>query len=341
MAKTKLFYTILYAMLFLFALLLIIRMIRSEEGFQNQQDTQKPKPELYDLDLFFKNYPLQKICEIYNKGFPTVVNSFSIDEEAKKVPEEIAKKDARDYLLDTLSGGVALCPFSLPTNKSLQTSYDFVEKLDRNLLVKAMSTLYYFTGNLQLSAETTKAQLKKMEGFITECSAIELENRRIVPLQCIPADIMKATQQQEINAVDRFDMEQRVSMKSDISKKLAKLHSNLLAFQEEFFSFNDSDVEKYTPKYNKAKSEYDFWSSPAESLPFPYNTMSQERRDRKKMEWKADMDENKNKLDMALIYRKFARVPMKKLVETYYKLEKEIEGSADEIEQGISEAGKS
>lgn len=327
--------TILLSMLFLLALLLVLRMIRLDEGFQNPPQSKNGEP--YDLDLFFDKYPIARICEIYEKGFPTVVNSFSISENGDKVDPSIATLAAKDYLQKTLLGGVVMCPFALPKEKTLKKSFDFVMNLDDNLLVKAMSTLYFFAANVQLSVDSSRKQLKGVEGFLSECSADELANRENVPLQCIPPDVMKATEQAEINAVDQFEMSQRVSQKGQIAKKLGILHANLASFQNQFSEFSRIEVEKYASRYNKAKKEYELYSNPPGALKTMYG---EEKIRAKKEESKASMDDNKTKLDTNVIYFKFSLIPMKKLVETYNKLEKEVEGVADELEKGIPGAPK-
>jgi hypothetical protein len=331
----KLLNTILLTLLFLLALLLVLRMVRTDEGFQNQDQKQNGEP--YDLDLFFKNYPIARICEIYKKGFPTVVNSFSRDENGEIVPPSVANLNAQDYLNKTLLGGLVQCPFVLPKEKTLKPSYEFVMGLDDNLLVKAMSTLYFFATNLQLSVDASRNQMKGMEGFISECSADELENKLIVPLQCIPPESMKATEQAEINAVDQFQMSQRVSQKGQIAKKLGILHKNLATFQQQFFEISKREVEKYSSKYKESSEKYEVWANPSDIVKM---TNSEEKIVQKKQESKAEMDDNKTKLDTNVIYFKFSKVPMMRLVQTYNKLEKEVEGVADELEKGIPGAPK-
>jgi hypothetical protein len=326
----KLLNTILISMLFLLAFLLVIRMIRTDEGFQNQ-------PEEYDLNLFFNDYPLQKICEIYAKGFPTVVNSFSLTENGDKVPESVAKINAEDYLKKTLIGGIASCPFTLPKDPSLKAAFDFVSQLDETVLTKGMSTLLFFTANLQLSADTTKAQLKKTEGFISECSADEIQYKEFVPLQCIPPETMKATEQAEINNVDKFEMQQRVSQKAQISKKLGTMVQNLQAFQKQFGEFNKLDIQKYTANVQKWQVQYEIWNNPSE-ITKKFN--SQEKIQEKKQQAKSELDKNKNNLAMAQYYSKFSSYTMKQLVETYMRLRQEVEGVANELEKGIPGAPK-
>lgn len=329
----KLLNTILVFTSFLLALLLVIRMIRMDEGFQDG----KPKEEQYDLNLFFKDYPIQKICDIYTKGFPTVQNSFSIAENGDKVPDNIAKLQAEDYLRKVLIGGIVSCPFALPKSTSLKSAYDFVTKLDEQLFVKAFSTCVYFTANLQLSAETSKKEMSKMEGFISECSADEIQNKAVVPLQCIPAETMKATEQKEINEVDRFEMEQRVSQKAQISKKLGTMVKNLVAFQTEFRNLSKQEIGKNRNRFQKSQAEFEFYSNPSELIK---NVEGEEKIEQKKQEWKAEMEKSKNDLQMSIYYFKFSMFPLKKLVDTYFKLQKEVEGVTDELESGIPGAPK-
>ncbi len=326
----KLLNTILISMLFLLALLLVLRMIRTDEGFQNPVEE-------YDLNLFFKEYPLEKICEIYAKGFPTVVNSFSLTDNGDKVPESVAKINAEDYLKKTLIGGIALCPFTLPKDSSLKTAFEFVRDLDETILTRGMSTLLFFTANLQLSADTSKEQLKKAEGFISECSADEIQYKEFVPLQCLPPETMKATQQAEINNVDRFEMQQRVSQKSQISKKLGTMVQNLQAFQRQFSEFSRIDIQKYSENLQKWQAQYELWSNPSEVFK-KFN--SEEKIQEKKQQAKSELDKNKNNLAMARYYSKFSSYTMKQLVDTYMRLQQEVEGVADELEKGIPGAPK-
>jgi hypothetical protein len=333
----KLLNTILVMILFLLSLLIVVRMIRTDEGFQNQ-DIQQPKEELYDLEPFFKNYPIQKICDIYAKGLPTIVNGFLFSESGEKIPESVANLAAQDYLKKTSIGGIVDCPFSLPTKKTLSTSYEFVMKLNENLLVKAMSTLIFFSSNLQLTVDSSKQQLKGIEGFLSECSADEIENREFVPLQCIPAESMKATEQAEINGVDKFEMEQRVSQKAQIAKRLGNLVKNLQAFQKEFGESSKIQVEMLTPKVNKAQAEYNFWANPSESTK-AFN--DEEKIAKKKQDWKSELDKSKNSLQTAIANSRFAVLPMIQLVETYTTLEKQVKSVAAEFEKGIPGAPKS
>ncbi len=317
-------------MLFLLALLLVLRMIRTDEGFQNPIEE-------YDLNLFFKDYPLDKICEIYAKGFPTVVNSFSLAENGDKVPESVAKLNAEDYLKKTLIGGIALCPFTLPKDSSLKTAFEFVRDLDETVLTRGMSTLLFFTANLQVSADTTREQLKKPEGFISECSADEIQYKEFVPLQCIPPETMKATEQAEINNVDRFEMQQRVSQKAQISKKLGTMVQNLQAFQKQFAEFNKLDIQKYSTNLQRWQAQYELWSNPPELVKKNNN---EQKIQEKKQQAKSELDKNKNNLAMAKYYYKFSSYTMKQLIETYNSLQKQVEGVADQFQQGIPGAPK-
>lgn len=326
----KLLNTILITILFLIAFLLVLRMIRTDEGFQNQVEE-------YDLNLFFKDYPLQKICDAYTKGFPTVVNSFSIAENGDTIPESIAKQNAESYLKKTIVGGIISCPFALPKETSLKSAFDFVNKLDEMLLVKGISTLLFFTANLKLGADSSKKQLKNTEGFITECSADEVLYKASVPLQCIPAETMKATEQAEINQVDKFEMQQRVSQKSQISKKLGTMVANLQTFQKEFENFSKEEVMKYNKLVQENQAAYNLFANPSEAMK---KLFDQEKLERKKQDAKAQLDKNKNNLDMAIYYSRYAPLTMKELVNTYEKLQKEVQGVAGELEKGIPGAPK-
>ena len=200
-----------------------------------------------------------------------------------------------------------------------------------------MSTLIFFATNLQVSSDSSKQQLKNIEGFLSECSADEIQYKATVPLQCIPAETMKATEQAEINKVDRFEMQQRVSQKAQMAKKLGTMVTNLQTFQKEFGELNKEQMKTLTEKVQKGQAEYNFWANPSESTK-RFN--SEEKIERKKQESKADLDTNTNNLAMAKYYFKFSSYSMKQLVETYTILQKEVEGVADKFEQGIPGAPK-
>jgi hypothetical protein len=90
------------------------------------------------------------------------------------------------------------CPFTLPDTNNLDASLEFVRNLDGNILSKAMNTLLYCAINIKSAVnDANDAILKKpkrVEGFLTECSQFEISAANVVPLQCIPAATMKATE---------------------------------------------------------------------------------------------------------------------------------------------------
>lgn len=315
----KLLYTVLYGLLFLLAFLLVIRLIRSKEGFTNP-----PPGETYDLSLFFKKYPLDEVCKILEEGFPKVVNTFSLDEKGKKIDPSVAEVNATSYLGNAVTTGVLSCPITFPTSNSLNDVHTFVMKLDDMLLAKAFNTTIFFVTNLKVTAANSKSALKGMEGFLTECSKEELDYQTTVPLQCIPAAQMKATQQQQINEVDQFDMAQRVSKKSQIAKKLSGLAQNLSAFQAQFKNNNQLMLGMNQRRQQKAKTGYQLYKNMEE------NEENVEKREK----YKAEIDTAKNDIEINTYNIQYALFSLEDLVKEYYKLKAEVESTKTAVNSG-------
>jgi hypothetical protein len=323
--------TILYLLLFLLAFLLLLRYIRSEEGFANPTGS-----ETYDLNLFFENYPIQKACFYYEKILPEVVKNFSLDETGKQLPESIAKEGAEQYIRSSIVAGVPNCPFELPKSKNLSVAADFVKDLDEKLLAKAMNTLLFYAANIKVAIVNAKNAEKQQaegmkEGFLTECSAVELAAQSVVPLQCIPAEKMKATEQQEINKVDKFEMEQRVSDKSAIAKKLQAMVVYMNEFLTDYKNITQSlisdlrkQVQRLEINYNLIKDET---SKDAEFLA-------------KRDDLKQKLDQKKNELTLTAYYNYYSKLSMKKLADECDKLTVEKEASVKSLESASQNLGK-
>jgi hypothetical protein len=312
----KLLYTVLFGLLFLFAFLLVIRLIRSKEGFANP-----PPGETYNLELFFKKYPLQRVCQIFEEGFPKVVNTFSIDPKGKSIEPSVAEVQATDYIAKTILTGTINCPVTFPTSNSLNDVHSFVMKLDDMLLAKAFNTTVFFVTNLKITAANSK---KLMEGFMTECSQDEIAFQATVPLQCIPAATMKATEQKQINEVDQFDMAQRVSKKSQIAKKLGGLVKNLTDFQTEFKRINQAMIKKNQGLLKKAEFNFNLYK----------NLEENEENIQKREEYKVEIDQIKNDIQLNTYNVQYASFSLEDLVKQYDKVKTEVESAKIAVNSG-------
>jgi hypothetical protein len=326
----KVLNTILYLLLFLLAFLILIRFIRSKEGFENTPTN----GETYDVNLFFEKYPIQKACEFFQRAEPKIVQSFSLDESGKPVPDSVAKISAERYIRTQITPGLVSCPFVLPKSKDLKEIYSFVNGLDDKLLAKAMSMLIFIATNSQVTAQNTK---KAMEGFITEgfitmCSADELTAKAFVPLQCIPPDVMKASEQQVIDAVDKFDMEQRVSQKGKIAKKLLTLHTNLEAFKKENASIMGRLASDTQKQIAYLKSSYDLIKNVK---------TDDEEMISKREKLKAEIQKKETELLQYTYAAEFSVMTMPDLVKKCEELEKQNESAIKTVESGIPGAPKS
>lgn len=311
--------TVLFGLLFLVAFLLLIRQIRSREGFVNA-----PPRELYDLTLFFKNYPIQAACTFFEKAQPTIQQSFSIDDSGKQLPASVAKIAAETFVKNTIITGLPSCPFTLPESSDLKESYDFVMGLDDKLLSQALNVMVFVVTNLQLSLDN--ASKAKKEGFITMCSPGEIAAQAVVPLQCIPAEKMKATEQKEIDSVDRFDMETRVSQKEKIATKLQKMVVNMEAFRKEYDGLTKglaSDLQKQVA-----------------SLETSYNIIKDKETDdeeinKRKQELNINLGLKKSDLSRYVYYNQFAKLSMVDLK----KKAEELQTKIDEIQKKTETQG--
>lgn len=229
-------YNIFLLLLFVCTLFVLLRYIRSREGFANPEP--EVTPEQYNLDLFFKRYPLQDICPIFTTIYDQLVQGESTDEAGKPIPNDIAQENANKKLKLEIITGPFPCPFKFPTSKDLDVVSSYVENLDKRLLTKAKLTMMFCVVSLESTLDGAKKSMsqipKKEEGFISECSPEEIALKNIVPLQCIPAETMKATEKQEIDKMDKQTQIQIVSKKQAIAKQLAEIYNDYVQFNSTY-----------------------------------------------------------------------------------------------------------
>lgn len=246
--NSKTVYTTILFLIFLVCLFFLIRYIRSVEGFAN------PSVELYDLQEFFKQYPIGEICPIYNGVFQQIILTQKLDDQGKPFPNDIALENAMKIVNTDIIAGVLPCPFQLPESTNLDTSLEFARNIDPDILSKAMNTILYCAVNTKQAVNNTNdAILKKppraMEGFITECSSFELEAAPVVPLQCIPAATMKATEQEKINSEEKTVQQVKQGKKIEITKKLLLISRNYTKFMDGFRTQLNEQIQTLSPKF--------------------------------------------------------------------------------------------
>lgn len=249
-------YTAFLLLLFLCTLLVLSRYIRSVEGFANPEIA----PEEYDLNLFFKTYPLTEICPIYTSIYSQLVKGESTDSAGKPLPNDIAQENANKKIGLEITTGPFPCPFEFPTSKDLDTVASYVEGLDTRLLSKAKLTLMFCVVSLQSTLEGAKkamAQIPKKEGFVSECSPEELNYKTIVPLQCIPAETMKATEKQAIDAMDKQKQIQIVAKKQSIAKRLAQIYNDYKQFDATYATTSNSAIDSLRNQVRSAQANAD------------------------------------------------------------------------------------
>ena len=76
----------LLALVFCIVLLLLIRYIRSEEGFAD-----KPVA-IYDFGKFFAPFQLEAICPVWDTVYTNFKGAYKTDEKGHQLPEDIVKK---------------------------------------------------------------------------------------------------------------------------------------------------------------------------------------------------------------------------------------------------------
>jgi hypothetical protein len=251
--NSKTVYNSILFLIFLIGLFLLIRYVRSVEGFAN------PSIELYDLHEFFKQYPIGEICPIYNGVFQQVILTQKLDDAGKPYPNDIALEKAMKITTTDIIAGVLPCPFQLPETANLDASLEFARNLDPDILSKAMNTILYCAVNTKQAVNNANdAILKKppraTEGFITECSNFELEAASVVPLQCIPAAKMKATELEEIKSEDKTVQQVKQGKKIEITKKLFLITTRYIKFMTDFRTIINKQVEDLSPKFLKLEA---------------------------------------------------------------------------------------
>lgn len=262
MLDSKIVYNTILFLIFLLACLVLIRYVSSKEGFAN------PVVEIYDLHEFFKSYPIAEICPIYNDVFQKILVSQKLDDQGKPFPDDIALENANKYLKTEIVAGVLPCPFQLPEKNDLDTSLEFAQALDSNLLSKAMNTLLFCAANIKKAIDDTNDAIRKkpkrVEGFITECSSLELGAASVVPLQCVPPATMKASEKQEIESEDKTVQQVKQSKKIEITKKLLLLANNYASYMKEFRNVVNREVENLSKKFLQLEVSFEFIKKRAE-----------------------------------------------------------------------------
>lgn len=323
---TKDVYNTILLLAFLILSLFLLRYIRSKEGFANPE----PQPEFYNLDLFFKDYPLQEVCPIYTSIFNQMVKSESTDEQGKPIPNDIALEKATKKVGLEVPIGIFPCPFEFPESNDLDVVVSFVEKLDKRLLSKAKNTLLFCAVSLQMNMNAAKSAISKLpkkEGFLTQCSQEELDLQNIVPLQCIPADKMKATEQSEINKDDKVIQIQKVAKKQTIAKRLAEISRDYTAFQTSYAKDINGSIDFMSKEYQKAAATADL----AQRLT---KDSSDEVQIRGAVEAKQDADMKKKALERLQMYKSLMNLSIKELIEKCKQLSGESTTLQKQLESG-------
>lgn len=212
---------VLLGLLFLVGFLLLLRYIRSSEGFSN--------PETYSLNAFFTEYPVARICPLYDTVFQKLVLTYKTDAAGHPVPDDVAVERATADVTNAVPLRMK-CPVSIPTDSDLDTTLTYVRGLEDDFLVRADATLTYCETALnstrtkaKAAMDTIPAGILPVEGFLTQCGSDELAaaetDRNALPLQCVVAETMKATDQQEITSA-AVEHTQWTKQKQEISRKL-------------------------------------------------------------------------------------------------------------------------
>lgn len=323
-------YTTFLLLLFLCTLLILFRYIRSKEGFADLGTSAEPAPETYDLNLFFKTYPVLEICPIFKTIYDQLVQGESVDESGKPLPNDIAKENANKKLATEITTGPFPCPFAFPTSKNLDVVAKYVEDLDKRLLTKAKMTMMFCVVSLQSTLEGAKkamAQIPKSEGFISECSPEELSYKDIVPLQCIPAETMKATEKEEIEKRDKQTQIQIVAKKQSIAKRLAEMYNDLLQFNSTYAQNINAAIEAKTKEAQIAEASAKLTEK-----------LSKDSKDEEKIKRAVKAKElaetQKSLLDRLIKYQAVSGKTIDELVSMAKSLEKEITALQKNLQSG-------
>jgi hypothetical protein len=232
--SNKTIYNSILFLLFLIVSLWMIRYIRSEEGFAN------PSTEVYELQKVFKPYPLEKICPIYDSVYAGILKGEKTGPDGGPVPDDVAAMNAKKKIGEYVITGIFPCPFSFAKSSELGEVFKYVENMDPMILGKAYNTLLYCRASLDYAVQKGQEAVSKIpknlptEGFITECSAVELQNQNIIPLQCVPPESMKASEQADILAEDKMIQIHKVYQKKEITLKLKQVLENFEGFRKSF-----------------------------------------------------------------------------------------------------------
>jgi hypothetical protein len=326
--NSKDIYNVFLLLLFLIACLFLLRYICSKEGFADTQ----PLPEQYDLNLFFKEYPLAEICPIYTSMYEQIIKGESTDEQGKPIPNDIAKENADKKISTEITIGPLPCPFEFPTSQNLDIVADYVEKLDQQLLSKAKLTIMFCVVSLLTTLDGAKksmAQIPKeeKEGFLSECSPEELQYKNIVPLQCIPADVMKATEKEEIDKMDKQKQIQIVSKKQSIAKGLATIYNNYKQFDAEYARITTSAVQSMMRQVLIAEKTAKLAKDKAEDS-------EDEEVINRAAKAKEDAETKKSMLERLIRYQQIMGKSIAELVSQAKKLQTEIEALQKNLQSG-------
>lgn len=330
--NSKDIYNVFLLLLFLCILLVLLRYICSVEGFADVGTNAEPPPEQYDLNLFFKTYSLTEICPIFTGMYEQIVKGESTDDKGNPIPEDIAKDAANKKIATEITLGTFPCPFEFPTSQNLDVVADFVEKLDQQLLSKAKLTIMFCVVSLQSTLDGAKKSMSQIpkedkEGFISECSPEELQYKEIVPLQCIPADVMKATEKTEIDKMDKQKQIQIVSKKQSIAKRLATIYNNYIQFNADYAKINTAATQSMMTQSLKAEINAKLAEKKAKDS-------EDERIINAAAKAKEDAETKKSMLERLIRYQKIMGKSIAELVSDAKKLQAEIEALQKNLQSG-------
>jgi hypothetical protein len=328
--NSKDIYNVFLLLLFLCVLLVLLRYIRSREGFADLGTNAEPAPEEYDLNLFFKTYPLLDVCPIFKSIYDQIVKGESTDAQGKPIPNDIAQENANKKVATEITTGVFPCPFEFPTSKDLNIVADYVEKLDQQLLSKAKLTLMFCVVSLQSTLDGAKksmAKIPKEEGFISECSPEELQYKDIVPLQCIPAETMKATEKEEIDKMDKQKQIQIVAKKQSIAKRLATIYNNYKQFDTDYAAMYGAATQSMMKQVLVAEKTAKLAEDKAKDS-------EDEGVINRAAKAKEDAETKKIMLDRLIRYQKIVGKSISELVSEAKKLQAEIEALQKNLQSG-------
>lgn len=214
---------------FCIVLLLLIRYIRSEEGFAD-----KPVA-VYDFTKFFAPFALEAICPVWDTVYTNFKGGYKTDEKGQQLPEDLVKKAANAAIAKALPKGVFPCPFAFPKGKDLDTVLTWLSTQDKNLLLQAHTTLVFCKTQLESTLNTARNSIDDMRNgrssdgfldmFLTQCSAEELLARATVPLQCVDPAVELGTEANQIKEQDPAATADAVKKKIEITKRLTAMWS--------------------------------------------------------------------------------------------------------------------